>query len=151
VIEHVNLTTGEARPAPELEGFAEPLSREGAWLDDRHVLHSITAVGSSSGLVRVGRVDGGPPHLLAGHEGVVAGATVSPDQKWIASTGEDNTLRLWPMPDLSQPPLHTLPRDELIAKLKSLTNLRAVPDPEAEGGWKVELAPFPGWKEVPTW
>jgi hypothetical protein len=69
----------------------------------------------------------------------------------VASTGEDNTLRLWPMPDLSQPPLHTLPRDELIAKLKSLTNLRAVPDPEAEGGWKVELAPFPGWKEVPTW
>ena len=33
-----------------------------------------------------------------------------------ASSGEDNTLRLWPMPDLDKPPLQTLPRDELIAK-----------------------------------
>jgi len=36
----------------------------------------------------------------------------------IASCSEDTTIRLWPMPDLSKPPLHTLPREELIAKLK---------------------------------
>jgi hypothetical protein len=55
------------------------------------------------------------------------------------------------MPDLSRPPLHTLLPDELIAKLKSLTNLRAVRDPKAPNGWTIELGPFPGWKEVPTW
>jgi len=58
-------------------------------------------------------------------------------------------FRLRPMPDLSKPPLHTLPHDELIAKLKSLTNLRAVPDPAAENGWKIELDKFPGGKKSP--
>jgi hypothetical protein len=55
------------------------------------------------------------------------------------------------MPDLDQPPLHTLPRDELLAKLKSLTNIRVVRDPESSEGWKTEIGPFPGWEEVPTW
>ena len=54
------------------------------------------------------------------------------------------------MSDLSKPPLHTLARDELIAKLKSLTNLRAVRDPSSDTGWKVEVGPFPGWATVPT-
>jgi WD40 repeat protein len=89
--------------------------------------------------------------VLSGHAEGSWHVAVSPDLEWVASAGEDNTLRLWPMPDLSKPPLHTLPHDELIAKLKSLTNLRAVPDPEAEGGWKIDLAPFPGWKDLPTW
>ena len=75
---------------------------------------------------------------------------MSPDGRWIAS-GEDGTLRLWPMPDLSKPPLHTLPHDELIAKLKSLTNLRVVRDEDSSTGWKVEVGPFPGWAEVPEW
>jgi hypothetical protein len=55
------------------------------------------------------------------------------------------------MPDLSKPPLHTLPHDELIAKLRSLTNLRAVPSAESPTGWTIEADPFPGWEEVPTW
>jgi len=46
---------------------------------------------------------------------------VDPLGRWIASGGSDTTVRLWPMPDLSKPPLHTLPREELIAKLKALT------------------------------
>ncbi len=86
-----------------------------------------------------------------GHEGVVEYVAISPDRRWVASTGEDDTLRLWPMPDLDQPPLHTLPHDELIAKLKSLTNLRVVRDPGSAVGWKVDLDHFPGWKDVPTW
>jgi hypothetical protein len=55
------------------------------------------------------------------------------------------------MPDLDKPPLHTLPHEELIAKLKSLTNIRAVRDPESSTGWSFGLDPFPGWKEVPEW
>ncbi len=69
----------------------------------------------------------------------------------IASAGEDTTVRLWPMPDLSKPPLHTLPRDELIAKLKTLTNLRVVRDEESSTGWKLTVGPFPGWETVPSW
>jgi hypothetical protein len=55
------------------------------------------------------------------------------------------------MPDLSRPPLHTLPRDELITKLKTLTNLRVVRDEASSTGWKVEIGPFPGWETVPSW
>ena len=76
---------------------------------------------------------------------------VSSALRWVASTGEDNTLRLWPMPDLSDPPLSALPREALVAKLRSLTNLRAVRDPAAPTGWKIDVGPFPGWKDVPTW
>jgi WD40 repeat protein len=103
------------------------------------------------GTVWVGRIDGGAPHAFVGHVGIPQ-ALVSPDLRWVASNGwEDKTLRLWPMPDLSKPPLHTLPHDELIAKLKSLTNLRAVRDEESSTGWKIEVGPFPGWAEVPEW
>jgi WD40 repeat protein len=101
--------------------------------------------------ILVGRITDDNAHLLTGHEGSVQGVTVSPDGRWVATSGEDNTLRLWPMPDLSKPPLHTLPHDELLAKLRTLTNLRVVRDPASAGGWKVETSPFPGWKDVPTW
>ena len=116
----------------------------------------LLVTGDSDG-IRVGRLSGGEPHLLAGHKGGVGALpgvgslAVSPDLKWIASGGQDNTLRLWPMPDLDKPPLHTLPQAELVAKLKSLTNLRAVRDAKAPAGWKIEAGPFPGWKDVPTW
>jgi hypothetical protein len=55
------------------------------------------------------------------------------------------------MPDVTKPPLHTLPYDELIAKLDSFTNLRAVRDEASSAGWTLEVGPFPGWDDVPTW
>jgi WD40 repeat protein len=112
---------------------------------------SVLATGDKDGIVRVGRLSAPEPHLLVGHKGVIDRVAISPDLRWIASTGEDNTLRLWPMPDLDKPPLHTLPHDELVAKLKALTNLRAVRDAKSATGWAIELGPFPGWKDVPTW
>jgi len=55
------------------------------------------------------------------------------------------------MPDLSRPPLSALPREALVAKLHTLTNLRAVRAPGDSIGWKIDVGPFPGWKDVPTW
>jgi WD40 repeat protein len=111
---------------------------------------TVVVTGDQEGVVRVGRLAGGEPHVLLGHEGVVRRIAVSPDRRWIASAG-DGTLEIWPMPDLDQPPLHALPHDKLVAKLESLTNIRVVRDPESPQGWKVDLDRFPGWKHVPTW
>jgi len=112
---------------------------------------AILVTGGQDGAVRVGPVTGEEPHLLFGHTGPVTGVAVSPDGRWIASGSEDGTIRLWPMPDLGKPPLHTLPHDQLVAKLRSLTNLRAARDPASDTGWKIEIGPFPGWAVVPTW
>ena len=142
-----DLRTGTSRP---LTDFGEC----GTWNHDAVALDAsgtVAATGSLDGIVRVGRLSGAEPHLLVGHRGSIDRIAISPDLRWVATTGEDNTMRLWPMPDLSKPPLHTLPHDALLAKLRSLTNFRAVRDSSSSTGWKVEVGPFPGWKAVPTW
>jgi WD40 repeat protein len=111
----------------------------------------VAVTGDGDGIIRVGRVSGGEPHLLVGHEGAIEAVAISPDLRWVASVGTDGTLRLWPMPELDKPPLHTLPHDDLIAKLHTLTNLRAVRDETSATGWTIEVGPFPGWKNVPEW
>jgi WD40 repeat protein len=108
------------------------------------------ASGDSSGAVRVGRATGEEPHLLLGHSDLVLAVAFSPDGQWIASASGDEIF-LWPMPDLEKAPLHTLPHDELIAKLHTLTNLRVVRHERSSTGWTIELGPFPGWRDVPTW
>jgi WD40 repeat protein len=110
----------------------------------------IVVSGDEAGMVRVGRVTDDEPHLLIGHTGSIESVAISRDGRWVASSSDDSFL-LWPTPDVSKPPFHTLPHDELIAKLHSLTNLRVVRDEESSTGWKVEVGPFPGWAEVPTW
>jgi len=97
------------------------------------------------GFIRVGPVTGEDPHLILGasDRGVLA---IDPLGRWVASSG-----RLLPMPDLSKPPLHTLPRAELIAKLETLTNIRVVSDEESSTGWKLTHEPFQGWETTPSW
>ncbi|MEJ2582476.1 MAG: WD40 repeat domain-containing protein [Acidobacteriota bacterium] len=92
------------------------------------------------------------PHILVGHD-EVSRLRVSPDGKWVSTLGGDGTVRLWPMPDLAKTPLVSLPHDELIARLKSLTNLRAVPDETGYSGYRIEpdLSIPRGWSEVPEW
>jgi WD40 repeat protein/DNA-binding winged helix-turn-helix (wHTH) protein len=111
----------------------------------------IAVTGGRDGIVRVGAVAGGPLHLLIGHERRIRFVAVDPRSRWIASCGADATVRLWPMPDLASPPLHTLPRRELLTRLGSLTNVRVVRDPGSATGWKITAAPFPGWQTTPTW
>jgi WD40 repeat protein len=109
------------------------------------------ATGSFDGVVRIGRVSGDEPYYFFGHEGTINDVAFSPDGKWLAAGAKDKTIRLWPVPDGTKPPFHTLPREALLAKLRALTNLRVVPDPDSGTGYKVEVGPFPGWAKVPEW
>jgi len=108
------------------------------------------ATGDLSGAVRVGWATGEEPHLLLRHSDRVSAVAFSPDGRWLASASGAEIF-LWPMPGLGKPPLHTLPHDELLAKLRSFTNLRAVRDEASDTGWTIEIGPFPGWRDVPTW
>ena len=99
----------------------------------------------------MGPMGGADRHLLLNHKNPARAVTSSPDGRWIASAGYDGTIRLWPMPDFSKPPLHILPHDELLATLRSLTNLRVVEDLDSSSGWKLDIGPFPGWETVPEW
>jgi WD40 repeat protein len=110
----------------------------------------VMATGDEQGVVRVGLTDGSEPHRLCCHAGSVSTVAVSPDGQWIASAS-GGEIRLWPMPDVTKPPLHTLPHDELLAKLRALTNLQVVEDAASPTGYKLDIGPFPGWKDVPTW
>jgi WD40 repeat protein len=112
---------------------------------------TVVATGDRNGTIRVGPATGEAPHLLLRHESQVTPLDIDPLGRWVVSGGVDNTIRLWPMPDLTKPPLHTLPREELIAKLKTLTNVRMAHDPDSSTGWTLTHDPFPGWETVPTW
>jgi WD40 repeat protein len=136
----------ESGVARRLDGFGNQIG-----LPVVDATGTLVVNGNRAGEIAVGRVDGSEPHLLLGHEGAANHVAIDPLGLWIASGGPDKTVRLWPMPDLDKPPLHTLPRSELIAKLKTLTNLRVVRDEESPTGWKLTVGPFPGWETVPTW
>ena len=106
--------------------------------------------GGRDGIVRVGPMTGEEPHLLMGHEGTIRHVTVDPAGRWVGSAGDDGTVRLWPMPE--GPPIHTLPHEELLERLRSLTNYRVVADPTSPSGYALKAEPFAGWSQKPpTW
>jgi serine/threonine protein kinase/WD40 repeat protein len=117
--------------------------------DGRHVV-----TGSEDGIVRVGPLTGEEPHLLIGHRfGVAAMVDVDPRGKWIASCGKRSgaasSLKLWAWPEGR--PLQTLPHDEFLAHLESLTNYRVVRGDESITGYRLDVGSFPGWVEPPVW
>ena len=104
--------------------------------------------GSRDGIVRVGRVTGEEPHLLIGHRAPIWGVRVDPSGRLIASASEDGTVRIWPMPEGQ--PIHTWPRDTLLEKLRSMTNVRICNGtPRCPQGTRATFQPFTGWAQAP--
>jgi WD40 repeat protein len=101
------------------------------------------------GVVRVGPVTGEEPHLLFGPPSQVWALAVSPDGGTIAAATEGGTIQLWPMPDAAEPALHTLPLDELLARLGASTNARVVRDDALPEGYRVEWQSITRWPKHP--
>jgi WD40 repeat protein len=110
---------------------------------------TVVATGSEEGVVRIGPASGGEPHLFFAEIGSRQGVAFSPDGRWLASSGERPSVRLWPVPDVMREPLHRRTHEDLLATLHSRTNLRAVRDRESPTGWSLEPGPFPGWETQP--
>jgi WD40 repeat protein len=116
-----------------------------------HPSGNMIVTGDDIGTVRVGRSDGGEPYVFSlGASRTSGPVAISADGRWVASS-PGAEVRLWPMPDTSKPPFHTLPLPELLARLHELTNLRVVGDGSLVTGYRTEVGPFPGWKTPPTW
>jgi WD40 repeat protein len=142
---HLKVYDLEQRTSREITSHGESLT--GLALDPSG---RTIVTGDREGVVRIGPVSGEEPHLLYGHSASARfHLEVSPDGRWVVSLGRDRRLRLWPMPNGR--PLHTLPYEELLARLRRLTNLRVVPDAVAPSGYRVDLGPFPGWSTLPEW
>jgi len=111
----------------------------------------LIATGTHTGEIMIGRVSGGDPHILYGHETTIYGMAFSPEGRLIAAADGGGNLRVWPVPDMTKPPLQALPLAEVMAKLDSFTNLRVVRDETSPIGWKTEIGRFQGWETVPEW
>jgi WD40 repeat protein len=133
-------------------GTSQEITTHGAQISHALLSPSGRAIVTASpdGTLRVGPATGEEPHLLLGHQGAIQRLAISPDERWVASASAD-AFYVWPMPDVTKPPLHTLPHEELLARLNTLTNLRVVRDAESSTGWTLDIGPFPGWKDLPTW
>ncbi len=105
--------------------------------------------GDYDGIVRVGPINGETPHLLLGHESSVHDIVVHPSGQWIASIEDPGSVRLWRMPEGK--PFFTLPYDELLNRLRVLTNVRAVVDKTSSTGYRIRYPSFPGWEKAATW
>lgn len=67
---------------------------------------------------------------------------MSSDGRWILSISCNGTIPL--VADAGRPAAPSLPHADLLAKLQTLTNLRAVADAKSATGYRVEIDPFPG-------
>jgi WD40 repeat protein len=139
-----DVTTGKTRP---LE------SHRGGYMTIFDPTGKIIISSGMDGVVRVGPVSGEEPHWLVGHERVINEVAVSADGRWIASVGADGTTRLWPMPDVDKPPLHTLPLEELLDVLRAQTNRKIFRDAERPKGYVLgyEDVALRSWDDVPVW
>ncbi len=41
--------------------------------------------------------------------------------------------------------------EDLLERLRNVTNVRVVEDDASSTGYRIDIAPFPGWEKLPEW
>ena len=92
---------------------------------------------------------------LCAHGREVTFAAWDPLGRRVVTGSRDGTVRVGPITG-EEPHLlfgHEgsiwLPREELLARLRPLTNVRAVADAASPQGYRLTVDPFPGWHGAP--
>ena len=148
----VDLETGTARP---LSSHARRTNR--AIFDPTGTI-VVSADADPGGAISVGPVNGEEPHLLFGHEssrpeGLIGidALAVSPDGK-LDSLGRPRRHHpaLADARSLTTATTHTAHR-RACRQARDPDQSASCRDPDSLAGWQLEIGPFPGWEEVPTW
>ena len=145
-----NGVTGDLTVIDLVTGEETPITTHGdtAWYDVDPT-GQILATLTRDGVLRVGPITGEEPHRAQVDIEFVQRIRVDPLGRWVAIVTRQETV-LWPIPDLDEPPFHTLPHDRVVAELEAMTNYRLVADPESSSGWGLEWTTFPGWEDPPS-
>jgi len=109
---------------------------------------SIVVLGWLNGDVEIIRTSSNEVQRLPVHDGIIYEVAIDPQGRWIASVGNDGLI-LTPIP--TGPPFQTLPREEFLSKLRSMTNLRAVKDDTQPTGYVIRASGMPDWQHPPRW
>ena len=110
---------------------------------------TVIVTGSYDGVVRVGPIAGGEPHLLYGHT-LRSRASPSPPM----GSGSPREARTEPSVygrcPKGSPSTHSRTKSSWSASAR-LTNLRVVADEGSDTGYRVVIGPFPGWANPLGW
>ena len=112
------------------QGLGHQLAELASPVTSLETIPGVVAAGTADGSVALLELEKGSTRNLGGHTGEVRALQFSPDHKWLATSGFDGRVQLWPIGSMD-------PAVELAGHQERVTNLRFSPDGQwlASSSW----------------